>query len=391
MPKALITSGNTRVAYAICQSLHSAGFEVYIGDKRSFTMAGMSRYCKGRMIYPSPFTQQEKFIEAISTFYKENNIDVLVPVLEETFTCLKYQDILLESGINFLLPTYDKALQLHAKASLTELANELKIDTPPTWELEDVLSSKETLENLPFPVILKPKQGGGGWGMQRFASATELYDFTYNEVEERKNYIIQKVIDGELIGACGIFYKGKHLVSDSYALTSAYPLRVGQSTTRLTKLYPSALDALKKLLTHIEWNGVCQMDFIYEPSTKKSYLIDANPRFWGSVKHNIAAGVDYPYYYALLAQGITDFKIEEAKMQTKTRWLGGDILRILSECKESNNSFICLPKVFFAPAHYHANDDWNIKDPLPFITWGINLIINRVLKRKKDALPGIWK
>ncbi len=391
MPKVLVTSGNTRVAYAITCSLAAQGFEVYVGDRGTFTMAGVSRYCKGRMTYPSPFTEQEAFIKRINNFIKENQIDILIPVLEETFTCLKNQDILKQSGVHFLFPRYEDALKIHAKASLTALANELNIDTPPTWELTEVLSSKFNPKELIFPLIVKPKQGGGGWGMQRFSNENTFYDAVTKGIEKPENYIVQALITGELIGACGIYYNGEHIVSDSYKLVTNYPLYVGQSTTRLTELYPSALESLKKLLEHLKWNGVCQMDFIFDKQSGKSYLIDANPRFWGSVKHNIAAGVDYPFYYTQLALDKRDFTPQQANANTYTRWLGGDILRVISECKEADKPLKHLYKILTSSIHYTANDDWNIKDPLPFFTWGINLVLNKILKRKKDALPGVWE
>ncbi len=391
MPKVLVTSGSTRVAYALCCSLAKNGFEVYIGEQNSFSMAGMSRYCTGRMTYPAPFTQQQAFVQSLADFIREKKIDIIMPVLEETYTCLKHKHILEETGVGFLFPEYEKVLQLHAKGSLTNLAKELNVDTPPTWELTEILENKTEIQNLPFPLMLKPKQGGGGWDMQKFTQASNFLTVITTEIENPSNYIVQAIIEGELIGACGIYHQGKHIVSDSYSLTTAYPLRVGQSTTRLSHLYPSALTSLKALLDHLNWNGVCQMDFIFEEKTGKSYLIDANPRFWGSVKHNIAAGVDYPLYYALLAQNNTDFIPQEARIGTRTRWLGGDIFRVLAECKESEKPLQYIRKAIFSPVHYTANDDWNIKDPLPFFTWATNLVLNKLLHRKKDSLPGVWE
>ncbi len=390
MPKVLVTSGNTRVSYSICCSLAKHGYDVYIGDRQSFTMAGMSRYCKGRMKYPSPFTEQESFIHSLIQFMKEKDIDVLVPVLEESFTCMKYEHILKEHNISFLLPHYKDALTLHNKNTLTSLASELNIDIPPSMEMVDIVQKNELLANLSTPLIIKPKQGGGGWGMKRFERHEELLNII-NQIDKPENYIVQSIVSGQLIGTAAIYYQGTHIASDSYTLTTVYPLRVGQSTTRLTEMHPKALDFTKRLLNHLNWNGLCEIDFIYDKEKDKSYIIDANPRFWGSLKHNIAAGVDYPYYYAQLAKNITTFPIQEAKENTRSRWLGGDILRILAECKESKNPFRSLRKNVFSSIRYEANDDFNFKDPIPFFTWCINLMLNKVINRKKDALPGVWK
>ncbi len=391
MPKVLVTSGNTRVAYAICCSLAERGFDVYIGDTSLFTMAGMSRHCKGRMAYPSPFTQQKSFIQSLISYAREKDIDIVLPVLEESFTCLKYKKELEKAGLAMLLPEYEQALQLHTKESLTRIAEELGLDTPPTWELSEILSGAVKEEELIFPLIVKPKQGGGGWGMQKFEHAQDFYTSVRAQIHNPQNYIVQTIVQGQLIGVCGLFHKGQHVASDSYISTTVYPLRVGQPTTRLSQDFPEAIAALKTLLSHMQWHGVCEIDFIYDEKNKKNYIIDANPRFWGSIKQNIAAGVNYPVYYAWLAQGKATFRAPRAQAGTRSRWLGGDILRIVAECRESGQPFTHLRKILKEDVQYAANDDWNYTDPLPFFTWGINLVVNKVLRRKKDCLPGIWE
>ncbi len=391
MPRVLVTSGNTRVAYAICCSLADRGFDVYIGDTSAFTMAGMSRHCKGHMTYASPFTKQQEFITDIVRFAQNNGIDVLLPVLEETFTCIKHKKQLEAAGMALLLPEYQDVLKLHAKGNLTHIAQSIGLDTPTTWELTEILADRTCGEALPFPVIVKPKQGGGGWGMQKFSQPQELYSAVQKGIEQPENYIVQQIVEGQLIGTCAIYHHGKHVASDSYTSTTVYPLRVGQPTTRISHDFPQAIEAMKTLLTHMQWHGVCEIDFIVDEKNNKSYMIDANPRFWGSIKQNIAAGVDYPLYYTLLALGNTHFTPGIAKVGTRTRWLGGDILRILAQSKESATPLRTLGQEIFSPLRYAANDDWHMTDPLPFMTWGINLVLNKVLRRKKDSLPGVWE
>ncbi len=391
MTKVLVTSGNTRVAYAICCSLAENNFQVHIGDGTSFTMAGMSRHCKGRMTYPSPFTAQEAFIDSVIAYAKAKNISILLPVLEETFTCLKYKSRLEDAGLALLLPSYEQALQLHAKGTLTEITAGLGLDTPPTWELSHILSGDMPYTDLPYPIIVKPKQGGGGWGMQKFSEAADFLDSVSKGIENPQNYIVQAIVQGQLIGVCGIFYKGEHIASDSYISTTVYPLRVGQPTTRISKEFSGAIAALKTLLNHMQWHGVCEIDFIYDEKNNKNYLIDANPRFWGSIKQNIAAGVNYPLYYALLAQGNTNFTPPKAQEGTRSRWLGGDILRVLAEFCESKQKIAYIREALQNPKSYAANDDWRFSDPLPFMTWGVTLVLNKVLRRKKDSLPGVWE
>lgn len=389
--KVLVTSGNTRVAYSICKSLAGRGYDVYVGDRRRFNMAAVSRHCKGAMTYNSPFTEQERFVDDINAFVRSKNIDVVVPVLEETFTLAKHREALALSGAAFLLPGYARMLTLHDKGRLTATAKALGIPVPETWRLEALLADAALAGGLSFPVIVKPKQGGGGWGMRTFHSAAELLETTGREIRNPGNYIVQTVARGQLIGVCGIYYNGRCIARDSYISTTVYPLRVGQPTTRQSRHYQQALDALKILLDHLNWHGVCEMDFIVDPDSGQCLLLDANPRFWGSVMQNIAAGVDYPWYYVRLAEGDTAFTPATAREGARTRWLGGELMRMAAECGEAQNKWKYLRDVFASPIRYDGCDDWDITDPLPFIAWGLNMIAGKVLKRRKDALPGVWE
>lgn len=388
MKRVLVTSGDTRVAYNICKNLSQNGYAVYIGERHAFNMASCSKYCAGKMIYSSPFTRQEQFIREINAFCEQHGIDVIMPVLEETYTLAKYRE-LLRTGARLFLPDYSQILTVHDKGRLTATAKSLGIPTPRTWELVELLLNPERFAELDFPVILKPKQGGGGWGMRKFHRAEELLCAARDETMAPEDFIVQTIVQGQLMGVCGIYHSGKCLASDSYLLTSVYPPQVGQSTIRESIVAPDALRAFTTLLDHLQWNGVCQMDFIMDPKSGGCRLLDANPRFWGSIAHNIAAGMPYPVYYCQLAQGHVP-ATGVARAGTRTRWLGGDVMRLFTEWKQNGRAWSCLKQAFLPSPGFAANDDWDMRDPLPFAVWGINMVANKLLHRKKDALPGVW-
>lgn len=354
-------------------------------------MASVSRHCAGAMTYSSPFTAQEAFLDEICAFVRDKNIDVVIPVLEETYTMAKCRNKLERCGAAFLLPEYGQILALHDKGALTAAARNLGIAVPPTWELAELLADSSLASALPFPVIIKPKQGGGGWGMRTAETPETLLRVARQGIEHPGRYIVQAVIPGHLLCACGIYYKGQCLASDSFIAATAYPLRVGQSTTRQSRAVPEALDALQTLLDHLSWHGVCQIDFILNPEDGRCVMLDANPRFWGSITQNIAAGVDYPWYYTRLALGDTDFAPGVARDGVRTCWLGGDCMRLAAEFKEAADKWGYIYEALRSNARYAAYDDWNLTDPMPFIAWGCNMLAGKLLKRKKDALPGVWK
>ncbi len=353
-------------------------------------MTSFSRHCAKAMKYSSPFTEQKKFIKEINTFIAVNAVDVLVPVLEETYTIAKYKNDL-SPEVAVFLPTYAQILAVHDKGWVTNLARSLGIPVPPTWEAASLLTGESAVEMLPFPVILKPKQGGGGWGMRKFAAGGELMDALRKEIPIPERFIVQGIVEGKSVCVCGICNHGNLLVGDSYVSTTVYPLQVGQATTRESWADANASRSFERLLSHLGWSGVCEMDFIVETATGTSYLLDVNPRFWGGIAQNIVAGVDYPYYYCQLALGREVFPGGDAALGSRTRWLGGDVMRLAAEFKAANNKIAYLSHAMRNIVSYALCDDWDRSDPLPFFAWAMGLCAQKFLRRKKDSLPDIWE
>lgn len=390
MKTVLVTAGDTRVSYCIAKTLSKHGYRVFVGSRTRRSMAAASRHIAGSMVYSSPFTDEENFINDLKHFITRHNVDILVPVLEETYAIAKNRKKL-AGHVKFLLPEYDQILNVHDKGKLAGVLKSIGISGPATVELSELLAGGEKSACPDFPVILKPKQGGGGWGMRVFQRKEELLDFAREHVETPERCIVQELLAGELFGVCALYKDGRFIVGDTYKCARVYPLKVGQSTTRVSIEEGPALRDLRKLLDHLRWNGVCEADFIVDAQKGRHYLLDINPRFWGSLAHSIAAGVNYPDYYCRLADDDASFETGRARAGTRTQWLGGEIMRFLAEFKGARGKLGYLSESVRSRSLTHAYDDWDIKDPLPFFAWGLDSLSKKIFKRKKDSLPGIWE
>ena len=373
MTNVLVTSGEPRIAYTICKVLAKMGFRVFAGDVKRLSMAGVSRHTAGSMAYAPPSGNEEAFLADINRFMQEKNIDVLVPTLLETFTLAKHIQRLMPK-VRTLLPSYAQIAAIHSKARLTDLAERLGIPVPETWEAADLHAGEQRLSTLPFPVMFKPKHGRGGWGVRMARDAAELAKYMRESGDDLPEYIVQRMIVGDNACACAIYKNGASVTSDSYTYSTVYPLRFGQSTSRESVHCGEAIRSLKKILDHLKWNGVCEMDFLVERGTGKNYLIDANPRFWGAIAQNIAAGVNYPYYYCQLALGNDNFFVGTPVLGTRTRCVGSDMQRVVAEICAAENRLLSRRQLFQAKKRYAAYDDWDSRDPLPFFVWLLSLL-----------------
>ena len=60
----------------------------------------------------------------------------------------------------------------------------------------------------------------------------------------------------------------------------------------------------ERFVSEAAWTGVVMVEFKKSARDGRYYVIEVNPKFWGSLQLSIAAGVDFPLLlYQLLATG----------------------------------------------------------------------------------------
>jgi len=297
-----------------------------------------------------------------------------------------------------VIPDYDKILVAHNKNQWEQVAKSLGILVPKSYSIDAMRSGAITPREIQFPVLIKPKQGGGAWGIQQANSSEQL-----ERLLEPDHYLgrpwsrffLQEKITGETHCVAMLFRLGEIRAKVTYRQLRDYPVSGGQATLRISLRNESAEEYLRILLKELRWHGVCQADFIVDLDSGKTYLIDLNPRFWGSLIQAVASGVDFPYLiYKIATQGDVE-PVTSFKTGVFTRWLGGDIMTFFPLLRKSKDrmGFIkeylspCTGKVYY--------DDFSIKDPLPFLAWTVDTVLRSIKNwsgnsKNNDFLQGIW-
>lgn len=376
MYQVLVTSGDPHKAYVICKALHRCGLRVHVGDSQRLSMAACSRYCSGRMTYTDPAVDARQFMEDICRYCDNEGVDIILPTMDETYVLAAHADML-HGRVRSLLPSHAQIAMTNDKSIIRVVARDIGIHVPETWEMTALLHDPKAIEDLPFPVIIKPKIGKGGWATVRIDDASALRE-ALRTMPYPEGYMVQRFIEGDVVAACAIYHNGRCMARDSYKALSIYPPKVGPPTSRTSIHFEETLDSLTRLLDHLQWNGVCEVDYVIETSTGKSYLLDVNPRFWTSIAHNIVAGVNYPFYYCKLAMGDENIGTPQAIAGTTTCWLAGDLRRVAAELMSAKKRTRHVLDWIAACRRFNAYDDWDMTDPLPFLCWWGNAVTRRM-------------
>jgi len=317
------------------------------------------------MLYP------KEFISELIRQAKRHEVQVLIPAHEESYIIAKYKDILEKEGLKVIVSDYETIMKLQNKAICAEVAQKLGIPIPHTWSPDNIDEVTEIAREASYPLVIKLRKGRGSIGLQYVYNSASLitkYNKTITEFDLKQgNYpLIQEYIPGNGVGVSMLFNKGNLLAKFTHLRLKELPITGGTSVERISIRCPEAEDYAEKLLRYFSWHGVAMAEFKIHNDSKKPYLLEVNPRFWGSLNEAVCAGVDFPYLLYKLALGEPIEEKGNYKLGVKTVWFYG-YLKALSSYLMTSRRWEAL-RVLLAPFDKNTYyDDLSLSDPLPTI------------------------
>jgi predicted ATP-grasp superfamily ATP-dependent carboligase len=333
-PRILVLDGNQRASLAATRSLGSKGLWVSVGETTPDSLAGCSRYCRQRVAYPDPFNSPRLFFDNILQQIKSLGISFLLPITEATtYVLLRYRDEL-PDHIVLPFPSSEAVEQLANKNELFQLALEKSIPIPDTVICNDAEEGLKALNGLDrFPVVLKPFKSkvlidGGIESTQVIVANTqeEARNAITSNSFFRFPFSIQSFINGTGQGVFALFDHGNPVCYFAHRRLREKPPGGGVSVLCESAPIDEQLrESAETLLRSANWHGVAMVEFrVAEDGT--GYLMEVNPRFWGSLQLAIDSGIDFPWWLYLVSTGHP--VPEPVWKYRRVRWLLGDLDRL---------------------------------------------------------------
>lgn len=194
------------------------------------------------------------------------------------------------AGIAVPVDDEEKMTLLDSKVRVSTLAGELGIKQP---RIYGDIPPEEA-----FPLIFKRDVSFGGQGVHWPKSSSALINLIGHQ-REGEPYLIEEYVPGDDYSVDAIrwdgFFKAACYRTLSQQGKGPSRTRISVSDTRLESI-------ARTLLDHIEYKGVCGMDFRVSDDGEP-YFLECNPRFTGGLESSITAGYDIPYILWRLAMG----------------------------------------------------------------------------------------
>lgn len=325
MPRAIVTYARGWQALSVVRSLGKQGIEVICAEEAPFAPCFFSRYCTDHFQYPSFADDPEAFLDCIVEKVEEYRPDddeyVLMPIHKETWLFAEHRDRL-EPHVRMAVTSHENMRRTHDKGSLATLAQELDIRIPPTIQPQSMDELYRSVPEIELPAFVKVREGASGVGIKRVKTREELVSVFRKFVDgyglEPGEYpLVQQGVPGTDHCTTVLFDRGRCVARMTYRNVRQFPRETGASALRETVDAPQAEDAAIRLLSHLDWHGIAEVDFrIEEDGT--AHLIEVNPRFFGGLPQCIASNVDYPHMLFRIACGEEITEPPEVRTDVRT-------------------------------------------------------------------------
>ena len=313
-PGALVIVGSFQ-SLGILRSLAGHGVRTYLIDW-DLCVGRFSR-CTNRFSICPPAIDEARFLQFLRELAVRENLKgwLIYANDDRTVGVLSRHKKELEELYRIPVPDWEITKAAIDKRQTYRLAEQAGIPFPRTFYPGSVDELKKL--DIDFPAIIKPAIRDYFYDkarkkavrvddreqlLQEYRKAANLID--------RSEIMIQELIPGaadNLYSFGSLYSHGRVLGKVVARRTRQHPAEFGRVTTHAETVHiPELEDKATRFLDAMRYQGISEVEFMWDPRDEKYKLIEINARFWSWHSLAIAAGVDLPYllYRDMLGDGV---------------------------------------------------------------------------------------
>ena len=246
-------------------------------------------------------SDDESYLKSILQFAEEQNVDVILPVDEDTGKFFSKHKEYIERQIPIIpVPEIETFNIATNKRLLAEFCAFNGIPVPKTWSLSDFQTELDSNVINLFPIIIKPECGNGGKKIKLIKTKEEFLSLDFSVKDnEFGNYFVQEFIvryDIDMSVLC--------IAGEIKAFTIQKAI-LGRKSTFAAAAGIEFLEendlknVVSELMAKLNYSGIAHLDFRFDKNKNEFKLIEINSRFWGSLMGSTKAGINFPYLSCL--------------------------------------------------------------------------------------------
>lgn len=364
------------------RGLRRAGYLPWVAITSNDAYSRHSRAPAGIVKVPDPRENRATYASALARESERLQVAAVMPGTDLGLVALAAAADEFPPGI--ALGTCDEQTVWRAtdKVELDRLAAEAGLRTPDSKHV--TLARLQAEGDPPFPAIVKPARTRtpterGGFAssfVRRVSSRQQLLDAAAKVPGDV--VLVQPALEGELRATCGVAWRGEVVAIVHQAACRIYPPGCGITAFAETVPADPELDAgVRRLIATLGWSGIFQVQFMH--SRRVSYLIDLNPRMYGSLPLALAAGVNLPAIWADLLVGRGP-RVRAYRVGARFRSEERDVALLAVSARKGDWPTV---RDVLRPRRHTAHALVSLRDPVPLLMSGRVARISRAWKRAR--------
>ncbi|MEO0712771.1 MAG: biotin carboxylase N-terminal domain-containing protein [Pseudomonadota bacterium] len=257
-------------------------------------------------------------IEAILDAIAQTGADAVHPGYGFLSENAEFAEALENAGVIFVGPTADTIRKMGSKAAAKDLMESAGVPTTPGYQGKDQSLDifRIEAERIGYPVLLKATAGGGGKGMRRVDTASDLEEALASAQREARSafgddrFLIEKFVETARHVEVQIFGDGNgdvvHLFERDCSVQRRHQkiIEEAPAPNLPAKVRKALLQSGVEAGKAVDYRGAGTVEFLYDAANAAVYFMEMNTRL--QVEHPVTeeiTGVDLVEWQLRVASG----------------------------------------------------------------------------------------
>jgi len=373
---------------AAVRALNAAEYAPWIATTEPGTYAARSWAKAGTVSVTDPVLDSERFVCELAAVALRLSVAAVLPCTDSDLFALAGREADFP-GIALGVPPRKCVDLATDKGLLPELAATAGLRTPPTKKV--VFGGGEAAVTIDLPAIVKPQRswirnpdGTMGGYCARYVSTAQAIEEALKALPNGVG-LVQQYIPGPNVSVSGVSWGGELICAVHHISERIWQLTTGVSAYAETIPPHAELEqGVSRLLREIGWSGLFEMEFKRSPRGEH-YLIDLNPRIYGTLALASAAGLNLPGIWVDLLLNRQP-KIASYRVGTRLRVEEKDVRALLFMLVNDGERWRTLRGL--VPHRGTSHAVFSLRDPMPSLTSLAKLLVwSRQHYRDSRSLP----
>ena len=326
--------GQARSTLATVRALAGAGYRPVVTTSGEPSLAASSRFCARTVEVPR--AGEPGYVVALRRHMKRGYL-TLLPASDAALLALEVP-----------------AARLVDKVVLEREAERAGILTPPSVAVSSRAELMEVAAAIDFPAVVKPSVKHTIAASHSARRVDSMADLETLGVEGP--VLVQPYITDSLRAVCGVMWKGRIAAAVHQRYMRTWPDDCGTACAATTVAPDMILE--ERLSRLLEGH-----DGIFQAQFAGNYLLDLNPRVYGSLPLAVAAGANFPAILCDLVRG-RDVDVVRGREGVFYRWIEGDIRHAVNALRRGSAGPVAALRML-SPRRGTAHSTESLGDPRP--------------------------